>query len=318
MPVVSFSASAFACSAASRRCSRPYRGPDDASVRRVDRNLASYVRAAPLNWERVHLPQTPERMSGSQDHNCVPASHVRRTDLSMLLRGSASKTAVRPLSGRSLPAQDRALQADLEDALGDLLRLFGVERRAPFHRHVDGGDRERLALHHSGNPVFVCSLQSDPSPCSRRLITRSPRRRRRRLAAPSASVLLRLIPSLSAQLMSAFEPSHPQRRETGRSPSHPTYNLRNGHQLENRKSTRTRRTTHSSRARRRSDRIATVIRGSQCPHCNRLSRVRRITEFDPYRAPLHRSKLTTSRFDNNVAPAPGSSGFVGQVADLGT
>jgi len=96
---------------------------------------------------------------------------------------------------RALPHQDRALQADLEDALGDLLRLFGVERRAPFHRHVDGGDRERLALHHSGNPVFVCSLQSDPSPCPRRLITRSPRRRRRRLAAPSASVVLRLIPS---------------------------------------------------------------------------------------------------------------------------
>jgi hypothetical protein len=43
---------------------------------------------------------------------------------------------------------DRALQADLEDALGDLLRLLGIERRAPFHRHVDVGDRERLALHH--------------------------------------------------------------------------------------------------------------------------------------------------------------------------
>src|SRR5262249_49854467 len=29
----------------------------------------------------------------------------------------------------------------------------------------------RLALHHGGKPVFVCLLQSDPSPCSRRLIT---------------------------------------------------------------------------------------------------------------------------------------------------
>jgi hypothetical protein len=291
----------------------PYRG----------RMMLPYVAWIAI-WQAMYEPRASESGAGSSPANARknerlarsqlrPASHLRRTDLSMLLRGSASKTAVRPLSGRSLPAQDRALQADLEDALGDLLRLFGVERRAPFHRHVDGGDRERLGLHHSGNPVFVCSLQSDPSPCSRRLITRSPRRRRRRLAAPSASVLLRLIPSLSAQLMSAFEPSHPQRRETGRSPSHPTYNLRNGHQLENRKSTRTRRTTHSSRARRRSDRIATVIRGSQCPHCNRLSRVRRMTEFDPYRAPLHRSTLTTSRFDNNVAPAPGSSGFVGQV-----
>jgi hypothetical protein len=35
-----------------------------------------------------------------------------------------------------------------------------------------------------------------------------------------------------------------------------------------------------------------------------------MTEFDPYRASLHRSKLTTSRFDNNVAPAPGRSGPV--------
>src|SRR5262249_30902178 len=70
-----------------------------------------------------------------------------------------------------LPHQDRALQPDLKDALGDLLRFLGIERRAPFHRHVDGGDRKRLALHHGGNPVFVCLLQSDPSPCSRRLIT---------------------------------------------------------------------------------------------------------------------------------------------------
>src|SRR5262249_55543205 len=70
-----------------------------------------------------------------------------------------------------LSHQDRALQPDLKDALGDLLRFLGIERRAPFHRHVDGGDRKRLALHHGGNPVFVCLLQSDPSPCSRRLIT---------------------------------------------------------------------------------------------------------------------------------------------------
>jgi hypothetical protein len=27
----------------------PYRGPDDAPLRRVDRNLASYVRPAPLD-----------------------------------------------------------------------------------------------------------------------------------------------------------------------------------------------------------------------------------------------------------------------------
>jgi hypothetical protein len=39
-----------------------------------------------------------------------------------------------------LPHQDWALQADLEDALGDLLRLLGIERRAPFHRHVDVGE----------------------------------------------------------------------------------------------------------------------------------------------------------------------------------
>src|SRR5262245_30345210 len=37
---------------------------------------------------------------------------------------------------------------------------------------------------------------------------------------------------------------------------HPTYNLRTGHQFENRKSTRTRHTTHSSRPRRRGDRMS--------------------------------------------------------------
>ena len=35
-----------------------------------------------------------------------------------------------------LPHQDRVLQADLEDTLGDLLRLLGIERRPPLHRHV--------------------------------------------------------------------------------------------------------------------------------------------------------------------------------------
>ena len=42
----------------------PYWRSDDAPVRRVDRNLASYVRPAPLGSERVHVPQTSERMSG--------------------------------------------------------------------------------------------------------------------------------------------------------------------------------------------------------------------------------------------------------------
>jgi hypothetical protein len=29
-----------------------------------------------------------------------------------------------------------------------LLRLLGIERRAPLRRHVDVGDRECLAFHH--------------------------------------------------------------------------------------------------------------------------------------------------------------------------
>jgi hypothetical protein len=72
-----------------------------------------------------------------------------------------------------LPHQDRALQADLEDALGDLLRFLGVERRAPFHRHVDVGDRERLALHHGWQPGV--SLLS-PCTCSGRLLRTLTRR----------------------------------------------------------------------------------------------------------------------------------------------
>src|SRR5262245_45185749 len=63
-----------------------------------------------------------------------------------------------------LPHQDRALQADLEDALGDLLRLLGIERRAPFHRHVDVSDRERLALHHGWQPDVRLLTAADPSP----------------------------------------------------------------------------------------------------------------------------------------------------------
>jgi malate synthase len=52
-----------------------------------------------------------------------------------------------------LPHQDRALQANLQDALGDLLRLLGIERRAPLHRHVDVGDRKCLAFHHGRRPA---------------------------------------------------------------------------------------------------------------------------------------------------------------------
>src|SRR6516162_9349343 len=65
-----------------------------------------------------------------------------------------------------LPHQDRALQADLEDALGDLLRLLGIERRAPFHRHVDVGDRERRALHHGWQLGVRLLTAADPSPCT--------------------------------------------------------------------------------------------------------------------------------------------------------
>jgi hypothetical protein len=62
-----------------------------------------------------------------------------------------------------LPHQDRALQADPEDALGDLLRLLGIERRAPFHWHVDVGDRERLALHHGWQPGVRHRLLRTPT-----------------------------------------------------------------------------------------------------------------------------------------------------------
>jgi hypothetical protein len=77
-----------------------------------------------------------------------------------------------------LPHEDRALQADLEDALGDLLRFLGIERRAPFHRHVDVGDRERLALHHGWQPGVRLLTSADPSSCtsSGRLL-RTPTRR---------------------------------------------------------------------------------------------------------------------------------------------
>src|SRR5262249_15095634 len=66
-----------------------------------------------------------------------------------------------------LPHQDRALQADLEDAFGDLLRLLGIERRAPFHRNVDVGDREHLALHHGWPPGVRALTAAHPSPCPR-------------------------------------------------------------------------------------------------------------------------------------------------------
>jgi len=79
-----------------------------------------------------------------------------------------------------LPHQDRALQADLEDALGDLLRLLGIERRASFHRHMLA-NVSRFIM--AGNPVFACSLQLIlQSPCCARAASG-------RAAAPPSSVM---------------------------------------------------------------------------------------------------------------------------------
>src|SRR5205814_2209199 len=80
--------------------------------------------------------------------HAVGLSQVRSP--AIVMGPSCVSTALQLKRERSLRARfaEANGQADLEDALGDLLRLFGVERRAPFHRHVDGGDRERLALHH--------------------------------------------------------------------------------------------------------------------------------------------------------------------------
>jgi hypothetical protein len=83
-----------------------------------------------------------------------------------------------------LPHQDRALQADLEDALGDLLSLLGVEHRAPFHWHVDVGDRERLALHHGWKPGVRLLTAADPSSCFRSLASPSAARAPRAATPP--------------------------------------------------------------------------------------------------------------------------------------
>src|SRR3974390_1568843 len=47
-----------------------------------------------------------------------------------------------------LAYEDRDLLPDLQDALGDLLHLAGIERRSPLRRHIDARNGECLALHH--------------------------------------------------------------------------------------------------------------------------------------------------------------------------
>src|SRR4029450_11080266 len=88
-----------------------------------------------------------------------------------------------------LPHQDRALLADLQDTLGDLLRLLGIERRAALRRHIDLCDRECLALHHGWTRPVPPLIPPDPPPCPappsrtarrRRASRRGPRRRSRR------------------------------------------------------------------------------------------------------------------------------------------
>ena len=53
-----------------------------------------------------------------------------------------------------LAHQDRGLLTVLQDAFGDLLHFLWIELRAPFHRHVDVGDRKCLTLHHDVRPVM--------------------------------------------------------------------------------------------------------------------------------------------------------------------
>src|SRR6266568_2833768 len=65
-------------------------------------------------------------------NRCSPSTRTKRSPSCRTRIGLCRPFAV-------LPHQDRALPADLEDALGDLLRLLGAERRAPFHWHVDVG-----------------------------------------------------------------------------------------------------------------------------------------------------------------------------------
>src|SRR5436309_15276444 len=48
------------------------------------------------------------------------------------------------------PHQDRHLLPYLQNALGDLLRLFRIERGPALGRHVDVRDREFLGLQHGG------------------------------------------------------------------------------------------------------------------------------------------------------------------------
>src|SRR5215471_9282604 len=69
--------------------------------------------------------------------------------LAQLLAGFQSMQAFHQhQAGAVLPHQNRGLLTDLQHALGDLMRLLGVERRPPFRRHIDVCDREALALHH--------------------------------------------------------------------------------------------------------------------------------------------------------------------------
>src|SRR4029079_14520896 len=46
------------------------------------------------------------------------------------------------------PDQDRRLLTDLQYALRDVVDDLGIERAPALDRHIDVGDRERLALHH--------------------------------------------------------------------------------------------------------------------------------------------------------------------------
>src|SRR5436190_16971147 len=48
------------------------------------------------------------------------------------------------------PHQNRHLLPDLQNALGDLLRLFRIKRGPAFGRHIDVRDDEFLAFHHGG------------------------------------------------------------------------------------------------------------------------------------------------------------------------
>src|SRR5262249_23748556 len=82
----------------------------------------------------------------------------------LLARLQAMETLHQDKACAILANEDRGLQADLEDAFGEVVHRLGIERLSALHGHVDVLDGKFVRSHHGRNPILKRPAYPSPFP----------------------------------------------------------------------------------------------------------------------------------------------------------